>query len=343
MQFLACVALSVVLVAQGARYRRSKREKGRHGTQVGSGRVDGLYTFGAPRSAVPGLVNPGNFSCLPGLRSWTGQKYFVVSQFADQIPMLPAPVRYQHPMMDVAEFDVSSLSNPEVTQSSCSKGSQDTPWYRVGNMLLHARTPYVNAAYKVSSWLGNVTDMGAMQSYFQDPGYVAQRVKGFGWRLAGSAYHEGGSIDGGPQVLYLMQHPSTLECLMTFQGTNSIQDVVVDVQAQKAHFCGLVERGESCGLFESCKPNKAGGSFVHKGFRDHLRRMIKCSDWQNKIRPSLPKCRKVWVAGHSLGGAMGELFTTCVARAPQPGQYGYEEDYKYMYWNRGTPARLPYL
>jgi hypothetical protein len=288
-------------------------------------------------------MNPGNFSCFPGLRSWTGQRFFVVTAFADQIPMLPAPVFYKHPMMDVAEFDVSSLSNPTVEISPCSNDAQTQPWYRVGNMVLHARTPYISAAYKVSAWLGNVTDMAAMQSYFQDPDYVKQRVQGFGWRLAGSAFHEGGSIDGGPQVLYLMQHPGTLECLMTFQGTNSIQDVVVDVQAQKAHFCGFVERDESCGLFESCSPRRSGSSFVHKGFRDHLRRMVKSQDWQRNIRPALPKCAKVYVGGHSLGGAMSELFTTCVARAPQPGQYGYEEDYKYMYWHKGTPARLPYL
>merc|ERR1719203_245154 len=77
---------------------------------------------------------------------------------------------------------------------------------------------------------------------------------------------------------------------------------------------------------------KEGEHWVHEGWRDKLRFMVRNRDWQRKVRSKLSTCSKVYVAAHSAGGAVAELFTACAHAAPQPGSPGYESDYKYIGW-----------
>merc|ERR1719215_227221 len=132
--------------------------------------------------------------------------------------------------------------------------------------------------------------------------------------MLGGAYVEGGTTpsEGGDQVSYLVQDPETLDCMHTFQSTKSAEDWVADGQTQPSPFCGLP-------------------SAVHMGFRDHLRLMFRSDEYQFGIRERLPLCRNVYVIGHSLGGAMAELFSACVNNAP-PADLDVEGDYSMLRW-----------
>jgi len=140
------------------------------------------------------------------------------------------------------------------------------------------------------------------------------------WGLVGTGRDDGeGTVTSGPQVSQLVQHPETLECILSFQGSASIGDWFTNGWALARPFCGLEQ-------------------LVHEGFRDHFRRIVSNPTWQENIRPNLGKCSKLYVTGHSLGGAQSSLFMACAASAPYE-----DKDYDLIRWTQDTPQRLPYL
>jgi len=317
-------------------------------TSKSVGRVDALYTYGAPGAASPGFLNPlRGDGCFPGERAWAGRLYLNLSGTADAVPQITHVLGYRHPMMSSTEYDVRG--GYTVRRSACpSLYAQEAPnpphEYRLIDPVLHLRTWYVSGADTVSDAFGNLTDLATVGSYFNDEAYIRARTEALGWKYVAMAKHPGNSINGGPQQVHLVQKENTLDCLVTFQGSDSFQDWVSNFDVRKSHFCGFVDADEECrsliDITGQCSVKRAGNSFVHRGFRDHYRRMVTSAEFQSNIRPLLPGCNKLSVAGHSLGGAMSELFTACLDKAPRRSEYGYEEDYKYISFTRGTPRRL---
>jgi hypothetical protein len=211
---------------------------------------------------------------------------------------------------------------------------------------LHDREIYMRMSSEFSPLLANVSIIGMNKSFVQDRDVVDDLVKKYGWRLVDTAFvNASESGAGGAQVSHLIQQPDTLECLMTFQGSSSYQDWVGNLDVAKSHFCGLVDPYERCDDKLSrnpCRVRKPRGSFVHRGFRNHFRRMVQSDEWQRNIRPNLQFCSTVSVTGHSLGAALSELFTACSAKAPRPREYGYDEDYKYISWTTAGARKLKY-
>jgi len=316
--------------------------KGTSDTETDSsrGKVDLLYTYGAPGPASPSLRNSlRSDGCFPGVRAWAGRGYGFTGT-SDAVPQVTWSLGYRHNWMTSEDFDVRG--DYEIRTKTCSQESEYEPRTRVVDAILHLRTYYINVAHSKSEAFGNLTDLATVGSYFDDSAYMKARTEALGWRYVDTASAPGGQITGGPQQVHLLQHPSTLECMITFQGSDSAGDWQANLDAGKSHFCGFVDEDETCThqFGGMCEVKRVGNSFVHKGFRDHLRRMIRSSEFQNKIRPKLGNCPKLTVAGHSLGGAMSSLFTGCMNRAPRPGQYGYETDYKYISFTKGTAKRM---
>merc|ERR1712194_811493 len=137
------------------------------------------------------------------------------------------------------------------------------------------------------------------------------RANLLGWGLVHSAFAQSGFLVGGRHVQHLLQHPDTLECVITFQGTKSARDILANTQILARPWCSLPD------------------TTVHRGMRNHLKRMVEGDDWQANIRPKLSSCSKVIAVGTSLGSAMAELFSACANFAPAQ-----DTDFKHISWRK---------
>lgn len=314
------VASALLLVVQVNAFR--SRPKKQVAARSGDGQVDLLYTYGTPATGKPAIKHPTRSDgCFPGLRFWNtnhGAGLFNGDQ-VDIVAPLANIVGYRHAYMDGMELEIGE---GKYYRHSCSEENTGGPSGLV-KAYLHASATYIEEASKIDQLALNISKIGVRVSYMQDEQEAARHVNSFGWGLVHTAYHPG-SIVGGPQVAHLLQDPDSLTCIVTFQGTDSIQDALQDVNAISVNFCGL--EGQ-----------------VHQGFRNHLRRIVKSDVFQDRIRPYLPGCAKVIAVGHSLGGAMAELFAACMASAPASGTPGWKSDFQYFTWKQGRSSRLPYI
>jgi len=311
------------------------------------GTVDYLYTFAAPGPTSPALQHQTNEDGIfPGMRTWTRNGLGAV----DIVPSITSTIWMWHPVMDAQ----SICKGREPVLYNASEQRNDIAWLPsqlTQSILLHMPWEYwdveevrAKKPWNCGGWY-NYSMFTLNISYVPQIGFAARLAGTYGWSLVGSAYYDGtGSLIGGPQVSHLLQQPDTLECVLTFQGTQHYKDWFANLAVKPSHFCGLVEEDEECGPFglSTCQVRRPRGAFTHWGFADTIRRMTRLPDFQTNIHAKLGMCSGVYVTGHSLGGAIASLFTACVSRQLKPGDYGYEEDYKYMGWTKAfRPSRLP--
>lgn len=321
---MSSLSLAVVaaLAATSTAFRVKPARRG-NATSGAAGMVDGLFTYGAPGTSSPGIKNPRRSDgCFPGQRFWTTRPQWFGLEVDTVVP-IAGVIGFRHAKMEGVDLNDKQKT---VSIKKCDSSTDYLMDYPVGlpKTELHDTERYVQQAAVISSLVQNISQIGLRKSYVQDPDEAARRVAEYGWNLVTTAIDDGSSsIIGGYQISHLIQNPHDLACIITFQGSSSIGDWLGNAAIGKAGFCGLP------------------GISVHVGFRDHLRRMTKSSVFQSSVRPYLPSCSKVYVTGHSLGGALAELFTACVAHAPSPGQAGYDTDYKYMGWSVGRARKLP--
>jgi len=109
--------------------------------------------------------------------------------------------------------------------------------------------------------------------------------------------------------------------VLTFCGTDSdsFQDAASDwmtnLKAWSTKFCGF--------------------DGVHSGFVGELKRIVGSQEYMSNIKPKLGGCAKVFTAGHSLGGAVAELFTACANREMQHPDL---EEWRHIKWQGGQPT-----
>lgn len=308
-----------------------------------AGVADEMFVYGPPGPFSPTLRNSRSANgCWPGIRIVNQQKRLggLLGTWVDGASTLTLILGYVHPWIDLMVTDVQTHQNYN-TPCEYNPGASIRAPSGFPSFVIHL--PFV---YKFQSGPflpgrdGLMSNLGVVASYEHDPAKVYELAREHDWRLIESIHHPGQRIDGGPQVMHLIQEPNSLECILTFKGSIGVRDWMSNLKFPPKHFCGLVDEDETCGPFARCKTR--GGSFVHGGFRDHLRRITRTAGFQNDIRPKLPQCAKFTLVGHSLGAATAELFAACLSKAPQPGQFGYDEDYKYINFTKAeTPTRLP--
>lgn len=305
-----CVAMTLAVLATAFRVKSGVKTHGQFGE------VAGLYTWGSPASAKPGLTNlRGSDPCFPGVRMVTMNETSM-----DAITQLARWFSFEHPLMPMTELHTSTNTT---TEHACSEEAATLPQDLWGNLILHMpwkytfhlpdHTSFIFNMSMIGCWLGNSKDFPILGTY------VKEAIELLGWKLVARSKSPANWFFSGDQYSILAQHPDTLECIVTFQSTLSLRDVLIDMDMREREFCDLP------------------GTVVHKGFRDHMRHAVE-GEWQTLIRPHLPSCSKVYIAGMSLGGAVSELLTACVQRAPAN-----DEDFRNLSWVPSTPAQLPYL
>merc|ERR1719215_520546 len=140
---------------------------------------------------------------------------------------------------------------------------------------------------------------------------IAERMPG--WKLVGKSVDIHG-LDEDPVML--VQDAASLDCAVVFTGTNDFGELTSSTTQYGTGYCG----------FEN----------VHVGFRNELW-TITGQAWQ-PLLPMLEQCNHVICVGHSLGGALCEVFSACANSGNLT-----DPDYQRLAWTPGTPALMPEL
>eukprot|EP00913_Durusdinium_trenchii_P032386 g30323.t1 len=109
--------------------------------------------------------------------------------------------------------------------------------------------------------------------------------------------------------LWIVQNQNSQDCLLTFEGTHTFTQFF---RTLGGHVC------------------------VHSGYAEKLRWLMK--GVMSKLRPKLSKCYRVGCTGHSLGGALCEIFAACV----NSGRVGHP-DFEAATWSAGEKELMPQI
>merc|ERR1719330_478509 len=182
----------------------------------------------------------------------------------------------------------------------------------IPSVSLHLQSEYESRADLLDGEARMLTKYFLTASY-RPAREAANYISPSGWKLVGSSEWDA-------KETHLMQHPSSKECVLSFQGTTSerVLDWWDNIRFYDVDFCGLRDK-------------------VHGGFRDQLRAILDTSSFKNNIQNKLPKCKKLTVVGHSLGGAIAALYSYCVNTGPSGG------DDSRVQFSMSTPEVLPPL
>jgi len=324
----------VSVLMLGASAFRVKPKKRNQAQSQGQPAIGGIFAYAAPGTAQPGLQNPRGGPCFPGFRSaavkqqWFGQE-------ADTATTITGLIGFRHPMMDFKLLDLKDAAKSQ--KYRCGNDVVNRP-RGLSKFALHKKEGYLEASKDLDLGWGHLpfsmANMGNILSYDQSSASAKTAGAALGWALIGTAKDAGGNGGYvGEQISHLYQNSSSKQCILTFQGSSSIDDWKANLNIQKKPFCGYAKANSFIAAEDDTSVLGAGESLVHKGFADALMQIVKNSQWQSNVRSKLSRCSTVYVTGHSLGAAQAELFGACINMAPQPGQQGYDE-YKYMSYTR---------
>jgi hypothetical protein len=279
------------------------------------GLVDQLYTFGAPMVGDDIIENPASSSgCFSGYRVIREETKFLYK--VDIVVPLLWPAAYNHPKMKTLKVNTEKS---DIVEACGWKVPATT--FRTGSVALHSREDYVSMS---TAKAGAAASLALNVSYNENEAEVASLARRAGWGLVDTAFGYGDlswlPIIGKAEVSHLFQHPETLDCMITFEGSDSLENWLDNLNFGKSSFCKLPTR-------------------THSGFQDAMRIITAGRDFQQKIRPKLPSCRSVRAVGHSLGGAIASLFAACANNFARAGGDG---DFGNITWTRGTPRKMSY-
>lgn len=310
--------------------------------------VDFLYTFGAV--AVGGLVNlAADDKCFPGIRFYNEDRWDGKHVFFHAVDLGAAVMtqthQYQHARMSVVSLQwwKPSILRPCNAQDSKFYKAQKWPSLGIQSNRLHS----INGKDNYMDRLNRIIDDASLTVNHQDLSrphneYIDLLNQGAGAKVAVflsryvynndgfSTTYQGLQKEIGSDWdivfmghvlsnkdedhLMLMQHADTLDCALAFQGTKGTAELFMVWNAIKTCYCGWS---------------------VHSGYANELVHIAK-SDVYARLKTRLGKCNKLTVTGHSLGGALAEIFAACVNKHSVAGT-----QFTTLTWVKETPAAMP--
>lgn len=297
------------------------------GRYNGAGEISGLYTYGAPGTALSPFRNEqredGKF---PGLRLVTQRVervWKITRTYHDPVPFFAGLVGMKHPHMDLLLLPVNQA--PQLHDASREVSllprSDFGFWVRghFQDIYYDQLLPHVGAYDPKALELLHLS-MAVCPAFnnHSREGNARQAAK-VGWNLvAQSTNHrlrKREFIFQDNTSLY--QNPETQACALSFVHTHHITHWFVNLRFRPSTFCGI--------------------KHVHIGFRNQVLRVLRSSSWAQNMLPAMSACSKLYITGHSLGGAQAQLVAACLQRAPARGQDGWD-DYRHMIWKPNETA-----
>jgi hypothetical protein len=304
--------------------------------------VSAMFTFGAPAISYPAASNPGG-RCIPGVRIYTENERLPGGGYGKQEDGAAMTTRYPHAKTPVLVLRDPNQSTSQYFECRHTPNSTDQ---------LVERMPLMKAAMYHEWRLHSIGDVYAkrlaglslpntsrlpketLDKYIQlglDLAGMAEKVYTQSlsgareavrrdlpdWKLVGYAHVPGKS--GDTDDVLLLQNKETGRCTISFEGSFGMADLGSFWYDYGTGYCGFHD--------------------VHVGVRNELwsiTAMPGNPSWASGIKPKLPQCEKVTCVGHSLGGALCELFTLC-ANSNRIG----DPDYDKLAWRKGEPQQMP--
>lgn len=283
--------------------------------------ISSMYTFGAPavsRPAMPDLNQADH--CFRGLRTYTENKLAGGGRQVDAASMFDA---YAHPTISTLALDwgQDSFYQPCPGEAAWPKGGGAADWG------LHSETHYaprlqavtidgVKMATEEPFKTANEMVTLAYKSYDSVPNTIKEmKEKLPKWRLVARHVFEWseGAYDDDP--ILVAQQVDTLECALVFTGTNHFGELGSSVKQHLTGYCGFDQ--------------------VHAGYRDEVWQLSDHAIWP-QVTKKLAKCSGVRCVGHSLGGAMCDVFSSCINSGRRD-----DPDYQKLIWYQDTPELMP--
>jgi len=275
------------------------------------GRVDWLYTFGAPGvSKIPLQHATTRDGVFPGIRTWRGENDTYLRWTVDIVPVAARLAGMVHPLIVAEEIKSGEMPVRFPVDDNVAKLPKPSSETAVS---LHDPGQYARIVDEAGcpTWSA-LSTIGNEISYAQTVSEARQMAAKVGWQVIGDGANKDEDIFI-TQRSYLLQNPETLECVVTFEGTSNPSDWLANLKFFPVSFCGY-------------------GS-VHSGFVKQLRDIVRHESWQLGVRTNLGRCSAVYATGHSLGGALASLFTACMSKMKFQHTPGYE-DLGYLSWRR---------
>jgi hypothetical protein len=300
-----------------------------------------MFTFGAPAMSFPAASNPGG-RCIPGVRMYTEDDRLPGGGYGWREDAAAMFTRYPHAKTPVLILRDASQSTSQyiecyhtpnsteqlVERMPLMKGAMYQEWRihsisdvyakRLAGMSLPNTSRLSKETLDRYIQVGlNLTEM-ADKTYTQSMSGVLEAVRRDipGWKLVGYAQVPGkaGDLDD----VLLLQNEESGSCTINFEGSFGMADLGSFASDYGTGYCGFGD--------------------VHVGVRDelwHITAKRGHPDWASGIKSKLPMCKKVTCVGHSLGGALCELFTLCA----NSNRYG-DPDFDKLAWKKGDPQQM---
>jgi len=258
-----------------------------------------MYTWGAASPFLEAqFSDPATRGC------WEGQRIVTAEGAMEDI--VPEVLRCSYGCFEHAKQATVKIYSGQRSDFGC---SHNHPLLANSSVELHLPDVYKGRAGQLTQPAQDYTKFALGASYMSTGNLkaIADLSYPFGWDLVGTS-------TAFQKVVHLFQHYQNMECVVTFQGSSGVDDWMDNLNYFPASFCGFSRQ-------------------VHAGFADQLRRTVESSGFQS-IRSKLGKCAKVTAVGHSLGGALANLFAACANTG------GSSSDYSSLSWTAGSPQQM---